>query len=315
MNSYGRSLASGYFAALAGLACHNRPGGPTHVIARIVTGHMAQTLGQTIIIENVVGAGGPTATARAARAANDGYTLITGHMGTDAASVPLYPKLAYHPEKDFEPVGLLAGTPILILARQDQDRRAGEQSHRLEILLRVIGELGIKRHGGRVRAHMPRDQRIAIIGGARRARSGGGAAGADNVLDDDGLTERLRHMAGDDARDDIGRTACRERHDHGDAARRIGLRQRLRRHQRKSGQRSQATARKRASIRVHVEILQPLNKCRLSQAGICSLAFRPRPNRLWAAAHRRRSVPGQFRVNSRTRRTPLRVSCAALAAP
>src|SRR6478609_7754762 len=94
-------------------------GGPTDVIARIVTSHMAQTLGQTIIIENVVGAGGTTATTRAARAANDGYTLITGHMGTHAASVPLYPKLAYHPEKDFEPVGLLAGTPILILAKKD----------------------------------------------------------------------------------------------------------------------------------------------------------------------------------------------------
>lgn len=94
-------------------------GGPTDVISRIVTAHMAQSLGQSIIIENVVGAGGTTATTRAARAANDGYTLITGHMGTHAASVPLYPKLAYHPEKDFEPVALLAGTPILILARKD----------------------------------------------------------------------------------------------------------------------------------------------------------------------------------------------------
>ena len=94
-------------------------GGPTDVVARIATGHMAQTLGQSIIIENVVGAGGTTATTRAARAANDGYTLITGHMGTHAAAVPLYPNLAYHPEKDFEPVALLAGTPILILARKD----------------------------------------------------------------------------------------------------------------------------------------------------------------------------------------------------
>jgi tripartite-type tricarboxylate transporter receptor subunit TctC len=94
-------------------------GGPTDVVSRIVTAHMAQTLGQSIIIENVVGAGGTTATTRAARATNDGYTLITGHMGTHAASVPLYPKLAYHPEKDFEPVALLAGTPILILARKD----------------------------------------------------------------------------------------------------------------------------------------------------------------------------------------------------
>ncbi|MEA2838424.1 MAG: hypothetical protein QOD89_2974 [Bradyrhizobium sp.] len=138
MNLYSRMLATGVLAALVGFGAVANPaqaqdyptrtitmivpfaaGGPTDVIARIVTGHMAQTLGQTIIIENVVGAGGTTATARAARATNDGYTLITGHMGTHAASVPLYPKLAYHPEKDFEPVGLLAGTPILILAKKD----------------------------------------------------------------------------------------------------------------------------------------------------------------------------------------------------
>jgi tripartite-type tricarboxylate transporter receptor subunit TctC len=138
MNLYSRMLAAGGLVALAGLSAlpahaQAQPypsrsitmivpfaaGGPTDVISRIVTGHMAQTLGQSIIIENVVGAGGTTATARAARAANDGYTLITGHMGTHAASVPLYPNLAYHPEKDFEPVALLAGTPILILARKD----------------------------------------------------------------------------------------------------------------------------------------------------------------------------------------------------
>src|SRR6478609_8308434 len=138
MNWYGRSLAGACIAALSFLCAvvapaqaQNYPtrsitmivpfaaGGPTDVVARIVTAHMAQTLGQSIIIENVVGAGGTTATTRAARAANDGYTLITGHMGTHAASVPLYPNLAYHPEKDFEPVALLAGTPILILARKD----------------------------------------------------------------------------------------------------------------------------------------------------------------------------------------------------
>jgi tripartite-type tricarboxylate transporter receptor subunit TctC len=138
MNLGSRMLASGGLAALAGLGtiatqaqAQTYPtrtitmivpfaaGGPTDVISRIVTGPMAQTLGQSIIIENVVGAGGTTATTRAARAANDGYTLITGHMGTHAAAVPLYPSLAYHPEKDFEPVALLAGTPILILARKD----------------------------------------------------------------------------------------------------------------------------------------------------------------------------------------------------
>ena len=136
MNWYGRVVAQAGLAAAVSLGASAAQaqtyptrnitmvvpfaaGGPTDVIARIVTGQMAPGLGQSIIIENVVGAGGTTGAARAARAPNDGYTLITGHMGTHAASVPLYPKLAYHPEKDFEPVALLAGTPILILARKD----------------------------------------------------------------------------------------------------------------------------------------------------------------------------------------------------
>ena len=69
-------------------------GGPTDIIARIVTAEMAKTLGQSIIIENVVGAGGTTATTRAARANPDGYTLITAHSDTHAAAVPLDTNLA-----------------------------------------------------------------------------------------------------------------------------------------------------------------------------------------------------------------------------
>jgi tripartite-type tricarboxylate transporter receptor subunit TctC len=94
-------------------------GGPTDVIARIVTENMAKTLGQSFVIENVVGAGGTTASTRAKRSAPDGYTLIMGHMGTHAASVGLYPNLQYDPQTDFEPIGMAAGTPILILAKKD----------------------------------------------------------------------------------------------------------------------------------------------------------------------------------------------------
>jgi len=94
-------------------------GGPTDVIARIVADNMSKTLGQTILIENVVGAGGTTGSTRAMRAAPDGYTIEMGHMGTHAASVALYPNLAYKPDVDFEPIGMAAGTPILILARKD----------------------------------------------------------------------------------------------------------------------------------------------------------------------------------------------------
>jgi tripartite-type tricarboxylate transporter receptor subunit TctC len=94
-------------------------GGPTDVISRIIGEHMSRTLGHQIVIENTLGAGGTTASTRAKRAAPDGYTLITGHMGTHAASVALYPKLQYDPRTDFEPIGMIAGTPILVLAKKD----------------------------------------------------------------------------------------------------------------------------------------------------------------------------------------------------
>jgi tripartite-type tricarboxylate transporter receptor subunit TctC len=94
-------------------------GGPTDVVSRIVGEHMSRTLGQSIIIENIVGAGGTTASTRAAQAAPDGYTIEMGHMGTHAASVALYPNLAYKPDVDFAPIGLVAGTPILIVAKKD----------------------------------------------------------------------------------------------------------------------------------------------------------------------------------------------------
>jgi tripartite-type tricarboxylate transporter receptor subunit TctC len=94
-------------------------GGPTDIVARIVSDHMSKTLGQQLIIENVVGAGGTTGVTRAMRAAPDGYTIVMGHMGTHAAAVALYPNLAYNPASDFVPIGMAAGTPVLILAKKD----------------------------------------------------------------------------------------------------------------------------------------------------------------------------------------------------
>jgi tripartite-type tricarboxylate transporter receptor subunit TctC len=94
-------------------------GGPTDVVARIVTEHMSRTLGQQIVIENVAGAGGTTGILRAAQAAPDGYTIMMGHMGTHGAAPAVYPDLKYDPVKDFAPIGLAAGTPILIVAKKD----------------------------------------------------------------------------------------------------------------------------------------------------------------------------------------------------
>ena len=94
-------------------------GGTTDVIARILGEHMSRTLGQQLIVENAVGAGGTTGSVRAMRANADGYTLELGNMGTHAASVALYPSLAYNPQLDFAPVGMVAGLPVLLVARKD----------------------------------------------------------------------------------------------------------------------------------------------------------------------------------------------------
>ena len=95
------------------------PGGGTDVAARIVGEHMARTLGQQIVIQNIAGAGGTTGSTLAMRAAADGYTILMGQMGTHATSVALYPALAYKPEVDFEPIGMVSEVPLLLVARKD----------------------------------------------------------------------------------------------------------------------------------------------------------------------------------------------------
>ncbi len=94
-------------------------GGPTDVVARLVAEHMSRTLGQQVVIENVTGAGGTTGITRGAQATPDGYTIMMGHMGTHGAAPAVYPDIKYDPVKDFAPVGLAAGTPIVIVARKD----------------------------------------------------------------------------------------------------------------------------------------------------------------------------------------------------
>src|SRR6201985_1514170 len=94
-------------------------GGTTHVIARIVGEHMSRTLGQQFIVENMVGAGGTTGSIRAMRASPDGYTIELGNMGKHAAAVALYPSLAYNPEVDFAPIGMVAGLPVVIVGKKE----------------------------------------------------------------------------------------------------------------------------------------------------------------------------------------------------
>jgi tripartite-type tricarboxylate transporter receptor subunit TctC len=94
-------------------------GGPADVTGRIVADIFSRHLGQQFVVENVAGAGGTVGATRAARATADGYTLISGHMGTHAAAVALYPNLAYKPDVDFEPIGLISEQPELLAVRKD----------------------------------------------------------------------------------------------------------------------------------------------------------------------------------------------------
>jgi tripartite-type tricarboxylate transporter receptor subunit TctC len=94
-------------------------GGPSDVVARIVTEHMGRTLGQQMVIENVAGAGGTLGSARVATARPDGYTLLAGSMGSHVAAPVLTPNIKYDSERDFEPIGLTAHAPAVIVARKD----------------------------------------------------------------------------------------------------------------------------------------------------------------------------------------------------
>ncbi|WP_186420952.1 tripartite tricarboxylate transporter substrate-binding protein [Bosea sp. CS1GBMeth4] len=93
-------------------------GGPTDIIARIVSESMSKTLGQQIVVENVAGAGGTTGITRALTAAPDGYTIAMGHLGTFSAAPATYPGLKYDPINGMQPIGLAGGTPILIVAKK-----------------------------------------------------------------------------------------------------------------------------------------------------------------------------------------------------
>ena len=94
-------------------------GGTTDFAARAVSEHMSHTLGKQFIVENVPGAGGTIGSIRVMRAKADGYTILMGHQGTHAFSVSLYPNLAYKPDVDFEPIGMVVETPNFIVARND----------------------------------------------------------------------------------------------------------------------------------------------------------------------------------------------------
>jgi tripartite-type tricarboxylate transporter receptor subunit TctC len=93
-------------------------GGPTDTVARVTAQSMSKLVGQPIIIENALGAGGTIAATRASRAEPDGYTLLIHHIGM-ATAATLYRKLAYDTKTAFAPIGLVTNAPMTVIGRPD----------------------------------------------------------------------------------------------------------------------------------------------------------------------------------------------------
>jgi tripartite-type tricarboxylate transporter receptor subunit TctC len=91
------------------------PGGTTDILARAIGQELSKAWGQSVVVDNVPGAGGSIGAERAAKAAPDGYTLLMGHIGTLAVNPSLYPKLPYDPLKDFAPIAWVARVPNVLV--------------------------------------------------------------------------------------------------------------------------------------------------------------------------------------------------------
>lgn len=115
----GLAFAQDYPSRLITVVVPFPAGGPSDVVARVVAEAMSKQLGQTMVIENVGGAGGTLGSARVANAEPNGYTLLAAAMGSHVAAPVLMQNVRYDSERDFVPVGLTADAPAVIVARKD----------------------------------------------------------------------------------------------------------------------------------------------------------------------------------------------------
>jgi tripartite-type tricarboxylate transporter receptor subunit TctC len=120
-------------------------GGASDVVARIVTNQMSKILEQSIVIENVGGAGGTLGSARVAAAPPDGYTLLAAAMGSHVAAPVLTTNIKYNPLSDFVPIGITADSPAVVIARKDFP---AQDLKEFVAVLRQQGDAVKQAHGG-----------------------------------------------------------------------------------------------------------------------------------------------------------------------
>jgi tripartite-type tricarboxylate transporter receptor subunit TctC len=132
------------------------PGGTTDILARALAPELQKALGQTVVVDNKPGAGGNLGAAEVAKAANDGYTLLMGTVGTHGINAALYPKLPYDPIKDFVPVSLVAGVPNVVVMNPDAAKKYGIET--VADLVRVVrsnpGRLNMASSGNGTSIHL-----------------------------------------------------------------------------------------------------------------------------------------------------------------
>jgi tripartite-type tricarboxylate transporter receptor subunit TctC len=114
----GPALAQNYPTRPITLLVPFAAGGATDTVARVTAQSMSKLLGQPIVIESALGAGGTIAATRASRAEPDGYTLLIHHIGISTAAT-LYRNLAYDTKTAFAPIGLITNAPMTIIGRPD----------------------------------------------------------------------------------------------------------------------------------------------------------------------------------------------------
>jgi tripartite-type tricarboxylate transporter receptor subunit TctC len=110
------ALASNYPSRPITIIVPFSAGGPSDAMARILAERMKATLGETVLIENVTGAGGSIGVGRAVRSPPDGYTISFGHLGTHVANGAIY-KLGYDLVTDLEPLVLLPSNPMIVVSK------------------------------------------------------------------------------------------------------------------------------------------------------------------------------------------------------
>ena len=99
-------------------------GGTTDILARAVAQELTKTFGQSFIVDNKPGAGGNIGADLVAKAAPDGYTLLMGTVGTQSINKWLYAKMPFDPQKDFQPITLVAGVPnVMVVNAQKASER------------------------------------------------------------------------------------------------------------------------------------------------------------------------------------------------